>query len=100
MRGFAYPRTAPITNRLAGWKPAPLHYAFATICEGSAPTRPVMSLAVACPSLKSNFMLSLTGTLTPDDVVVRVSAAAEGRDAVLAATTFARRLSAASANHR
>lgn len=42
----------------------------------------------------------LTGTLTPDDVVVRVSAAAEGRDAVLAATTFARRLSAASANHR
>lgn len=42
----------------------------------------------------------LTGTLTPDDVVVRVSAAAEGRDAVRAAATFARRLSAASAQHR
>ncbi|WP_449385119.1 DUF5998 family protein [Cellulomonas soli] len=42
----------------------------------------------------------LTGSLTPDDVVVRVSAAAEGRDAVLAATTFARHLSAASARPR
>ncbi|WP_029287765.1 DUF5998 family protein [Cellulomonas sp. HZM] len=39
----------------------------------------------------------LTGTLTPDDVVVRVSAAAEGIDSVRAATTFARLLSAASA---
>ncbi|MGN8245383.1 DUF5998 family protein [Cellulomonas soli] len=42
----------------------------------------------------------LTGTLTPDDVVVRVSAAAEGRAAVLAATSFARQLSAASARPR
>lgn len=39
----------------------------------------------------------LTGTLSPDDVVVRVSAAAEGADAVRAATEFGRRLSAASA---
>ena len=37
----------------------------------------------------------LTGTMSPDDVVVRVSAAAEGRDAVRAAVAFARRLSAA-----
>ncbi len=37
----------------------------------------------------------LTGTMTPDDVVVRVSAAAEGKDAVRAAVAFARQLSAA-----
>jgi hypothetical protein len=42
----------------------------------------------------------LTGTLTPDDVVVRVSAAAEGIDSVRAATAFARVLSAASAGSR
>jgi hypothetical protein len=39
----------------------------------------------------------LTGTLSPDDVVVRVSAAAEGVESVRAATQFARALSAASA---
>ena len=39
----------------------------------------------------------LTGTLSPDDVVVRVSAVAEGEQAVRAATDFARQLSAASA---
>jgi hypothetical protein len=39
----------------------------------------------------------LTGTMSPDDVVVRVSAAAEGKDAVQAAVSFARRLSAATA---
>ncbi|WP_129338583.1 DUF5998 family protein [Cellulomonas endophytica] len=38
-----------------------------------------------------------TGTMSPDDVVVRVSAAAEGVGAVRAALGFARRLSAASA---
>ncbi len=38
----------------------------------------------------------MTGSLTPDDVVVRVSAAAEGRDAVRAAMAFGRTLSAAS----
>ncbi len=37
----------------------------------------------------------LSGSITPDDVVVRVSAAAEGRDAVLAAMAFGRTLSAA-----
>ncbi|WP_066588991.1 DUF5998 family protein [Cellulomonas timonensis] len=42
----------------------------------------------------------LTGTLTPDDVVVRVSAVAEGQDAVRAAASFARQLSAASARGR
>ena len=39
----------------------------------------------------------LTGTMSPDDVVVRVSAAAEGSEAVRAAVAFARRLSAATA---
>jgi hypothetical protein len=39
----------------------------------------------------------LTGSITPDDVVVRVSAVAEGADAVRDAVAFARRLSAASA---
>jgi len=38
-----------------------------------------------------------TGTLAPDDVVVRVSAAAEGAESVRAATAFARALSAATA---
>jgi len=42
----------------------------------------------------------LTGTLTPDDIVVRVSAAAEGVEAVRAASAFARRLSAASVRAR
>lgn len=42
----------------------------------------------------------LTGTLAADDVVVRVSSAAEGRGAVDAATRFARSLSAASARAR
>jgi len=41
-----------------------------------------------------------TGTMTPDDVVVRVSAAAEGVDSVRAAAAFARRLSAASTRPR
>jgi hypothetical protein len=41
-----------------------------------------------------------TGTMTPDDVVVRVSAAAEGLDSVRAAAAFARRLSAASTRPR
>lgn len=37
----------------------------------------------------------MTGTVTPDDVVVRVSAVAEGLDAVREAADFAKRLSAA-----
>lgn len=37
----------------------------------------------------------LTGSITPDDVVVRVSAEAEGKEAVRAAVGFARALSAA-----
>ncbi|GAB2466201.1 DUF5998 family protein [Xylanimonas ulmi] len=39
----------------------------------------------------------LTGQLMPDDVVVRVSSAAEGPDAVRRAVAFARQLSAATA---
>lgn len=39
----------------------------------------------------------LTGTISPDDVVVRVSAAAEGASAVAAALQFARTLSLATA---
>jgi hypothetical protein len=42
----------------------------------------------------------LTGTLAADDIVVRVSSAAEGDEAVGAATRFARSLSAASARVR
>lgn len=38
-----------------------------------------------------------TGSLSPDDVVVRVSAHAEGKDALAAAVAFARSLSAATA---
>ncbi|MCL2850140.1 MAG: DUF5998 family protein, partial [Micrococcales bacterium] len=40
----------------------------------------------------------LTGTITGDDVAVRVSAAAEGADAVKAAVAFARHLSQATAS--
>ena len=42
----------------------------------------------------------LTGTSTPDDIVVRVSAGAEGKDAVRAALGFARQLSAATVRSR
>ncbi|NTW38392.1 MAG: phosphodiesterase [Cellulomonadaceae bacterium] len=42
----------------------------------------------------------LTGTSSPDDVVVRVSAQAEGAEAVRAAVDFARTLSAATARAR
>ena len=42
----------------------------------------------------------LTGTLAPDDVVLRVSSVAEGIEAVRAAQRFARRLSAATAASR
>jgi hypothetical protein len=50
---------------------------------------------VACPDPACEADHGLTGTLTPDDVVVRVSAIAEGAAAVRAATAFARRLNAA-----
>lgn len=42
----------------------------------------------------------LSGTSSPDDVVVRVSARAEGKEAVRAAVAFARSLSAATAGAR
>ena len=50
---------------------------------------------VACPDPACEADHGLTGTMTPDDVVVRVSAIAEGAPAVLAAMAFARRLNAA-----
>ncbi|WP_418276688.1 DUF5998 family protein [Isoptericola jiangsuensis] len=48
-----------------------------------------------CPDPSCDADHGLTGQMTPDDVVVRVSSAAEGRDAVLRAMAFARELSAA-----
>ncbi|WP_265521398.1 DUF5998 family protein [Oerskovia flava] len=48
-----------------------------------------------CPDPSCDADHGLTGQLTPDDIVVRVSAEAEGRDAVRAAVAFARVLSAA-----
>ncbi|ROS72991.1 DUF5998 family protein [Cellulomonas sp. PhB143] len=49
-----------------------------------------------CPDPTCDADHGLTGQITPDDVVVRVSADAEGRDAVRAATDFAHRLSSLS----
>ncbi|WP_286217627.1 DUF5998 family protein [Paraoerskovia sediminicola] len=46
-----------------------------------------------CPDPSCDADHGMTGQITPDDVVVRVSAAAEGLDAVRSATDFARRLS-------
>lgn len=48
-----------------------------------------------CPDPSCEADHGLTGQMTPDDVVVRVSGAAEGRDAVRRAVAFARTLSAA-----
>ncbi len=50
-----------------------------------------------CPDPTCDADHGLTGQITPDDVVVRVSAEAEGRDAVRAAVDFARALSRATA---
>jgi len=50
-----------------------------------------------CPDPACEADHGLTGTMTPDDIVVRISSAAEGPGAVRAAVDFARRLSAASA---
>jgi hypothetical protein len=51
----------------------------------------------ACDDPECTADHGLTGAITPDDLVVRVSAAAEGADAVKAAVRFARLLSAAGA---
>lgn len=53
-----------------------------------------------CPDPACEADHGLTGTITPDDIVVRISAQAEGSGAVRAASDFARRLSAASARTR
>lgn len=48
-----------------------------------------------CPDPECEADHGLTGTMTPDDMIIRVSAEAEGQDAVRAALVFARALSAA-----
>jgi hypothetical protein len=53
-----------------------------------------------CPDPACEADHGLTGTMTPDDIVVRISSGAEGPGAVRAAADFARRLSAASARTR
>ncbi len=53
-----------------------------------------------CPDPTCDADHGLTGTMTPDDIVVRISAGAEGPGAVRAAVDVARRLSAASARTR
>ena len=50
-----------------------------------------------CPDPGCEADHGLTGQITPDDIVVRVSAEAEGRDAVRNALAFARALSSATA---
>lgn len=50
-----------------------------------------------CPDPACEADHGLTGQLVPDDLVLRVSAEAEGRDAVRRAAAFARSLSAATA---
>ena len=48
-----------------------------------------------CPDSNCDADHGLTGTMTPDDMIVRVSAQAEGEEAVRAALAFAGQLSAA-----
>ena len=50
-----------------------------------------------CPNPECEGEHGLTGQLLPDDVVIRVSAAADGPDASNRAAAFARTLSAATA---
>ncbi len=53
-----------------------------------------------CPDPSCEADHGLTGTSIPDDIVVRVSAVAEGREAVRAAVAFARQLTAATVRGR
>ncbi|NMR19377.1 DUF5998 family protein [Cellulomonas fimi] len=53
-----------------------------------------------CPDPACEADHGLTGSMTPDDIVVRISAQAEGPGAVRAAVDFARTLSAASSRTR
>lgn len=53
-----------------------------------------------CPDPACEADHGLTGTSTPDDILVRVSAVAEGKDAVRSAVAFARELSAATVRSR
>lgn len=64
-----------------------------TICWGSVTRLDLEPAGCADPDCEADH--GYTGTSTSDDIVVRVSAEAEGVDAVQAAVTFARALSAA-----
>lgn len=54
---------------------------------------------VQCPDPQCDADHGLAGSLATDDALVRISAQAEGEDAVRAAVAFARALSAATAGH-
>ncbi|GAB2679772.1 DUF5998 family protein [Thalassiella azotivora] len=64
-----------------------------TICWGSVTRLDLEPASCADPDCEADH--GYTGTTTADDIVVRVSAEAEGDDAVAAAVAFARALSAA-----
>lgn len=76
----------------AGGAPSELTLA---VSWGSVSRIDLEPASCADPSCEADH--GLTGSLVPDDIVVRVSAAAEGADAVRDAVAFARELSAASA---
>ncbi|QTE28345.1 DUF5998 family protein [Pengzhenrongella sicca] len=86
--------TSPSTHE-AGAVPAEL-----TLAVGWGAVSRIDLEPATCPDPACEADHGLTGTMTPDDIVVRVSAQAEGPGAVRAATDFARRLSAASARTR
>jgi hypothetical protein len=79
----------------AGTVPAEL-----TLALGWGAVRRIDLEPATCGDPQCDADHGLTGTSTPDDVVVRVSAQAEGREAVRAAVAFARALSAAGAGLR
>ena len=88
--------TRMVTNPTDG--PTPPAEAVLTIGWGGVSRLDLEPATCGDPSCDADH--GLTGTLAPDDVVVRVSALAEGADSVRAATAFARQLSAASARAR
>ena len=68
-----------------------------TLALGWGAVRRIDLEPAACGDPSCDADHGFTGTSTPDDVVVRVSAQAEGREAVRAAIAFARVLSASTA---
>jgi len=71
-----------------------------TLALGWGAVRRIDLEPAACGDPACDADHGLTGTSAPDDVVVRVSAEAEGAEAVRAAVAFARTLSAATAQAR